>query len=128
MLHQELFGIRAVEGPRSRQQLLKADGEAVLIRKSAGVTFERFRCGVDRRHAARNRSATAFERLRQSEIRDFDVLVEHEEILRFNIQVLDVIVVVHQVERFGRFGEILEQFVAGDSRFLQLTTFAESIP
>src|SRR5262249_19388177 len=68
--------------------------------------------GVNGGHAAREGRLEAFHVLGQTEIRDLDVVVDQEQVLRFDVQVLDLIVVVHQIERFGGFAEITQQFPA----------------
>src|SRR5262249_40363606 len=101
VLHNELLNAAAREWPLARQQFLVDDGQAVLIAKAADDAVERLRRGVHRRDAARDRGGLPLQRLDQAEVRNLDVIVNQEQVLRFDVEVLKFVFPVHQIENFG---------------------------
>ena len=128
MLKNQLPHIVAGERPLAGEQFLINDSETILIAKAADPAVERLRGGVDRRDAASDRSLHALQIFDQAEVRDFDVLEHQEEVLRLDVQMLELISAVHQVERFGGFLHVDEQFIARDARQPLRAAFLEAVP
>src|ERR1700677_1306837 len=129
MLQYELPHGAAGEGPHSRQQFLIDDGQAVLIAEAADAAIEGFRSGVDGRDAAGDRGAVhALEVLDEAEIGHLDVIVREKDILRLDVQMLQLILDVHQIERFGRSAKIVQQLRAWNARQPQSAALLKTIP
>ena len=128
VLQQQLLRVGPVERPLPRQQFLIDDRQTVLVAVPRHVPFERFRAGVNGRDPAGDGCAGAFESFGQTEVGDFDVVEHQEQILRLDVEVLDLIMRVHQIERFGRFVHVPQQFIARNSHQARHPTLAETIP
>jgi hypothetical protein len=70
----------------------------------------------------------AFEILDQPEIRHLDVIKNKEQVLRLDIQVLQLVLGVHQIQGFRRFQQIADELVARDSGQTLLPAFAKTVP
>src|SRR5690606_15834463 len=116
----QLTRIGAFKRQRSRQQLLVDDGEAVLIAVPAHVALEHFRRAVERGHAqmqwAGLSGVQSLQALHQTEISQLDMVADDKEIARFDVQVLQAILLVQQIERFGGIGEEGEKFISWYAR------------
>ena len=128
MLHHQLADVAAGERPRAGEQLLVDDGQAVLVAEAAEHAVEGLRGGVDRRDAAGHRRRIAFQVLDQPEVRDLDVVVDQEQVLRLDVEVLQLILRVHQVEGLGRLLQVAEQLVAGDAGQPLGAALLEAVP
>src|SRR5262249_25010609 len=98
----QLPHVVAGERPLPGEQVLVDDGQAVLVGIARDDAVERFGGGVDRRDAAGDGGARALQVLDQPEVGDLDVVAHQEEVLRLDVEVLEVVVAVHQVQRLGR--------------------------
>ena len=128
VLHQQLAGVAAVERPLPGEQFLVDDGQAVLIAEAADHAVERFRGRVDRRDAAGDWAPSPFQVLDQAEVGDLDVVVDQEQVLRLDVEVLQLVLDVHQVERLGRLLHVAEQLVARDARQSLAAALLEAVP
>ena len=63
-----------------------------------------------------------------AEVGHLHVVVEQEQVLRFDVEVLQLVLVVHEVEDFGRLAHVLEQFFARDAGQAGFAVFAEALP
>ena len=90
--------------------------------------LERLRRGIDRRDPAGDRRADAFEQFGETEVADLDVVEDQEQVLRLDVEMLNLVLVVHQVQCFGRFVHVAEQFVARDARLALAAALAEAVP
>jgi hypothetical protein len=115
VLKEELAGTRPVKRPPAGEQFLVDDGQAVLVAVAADGVFKRFRGGIDRRNAAGQRGGHAFEVLDQAEVRDLDVVADQEQVLRLDVEVLQLVLHVHQVEGLGRLFQVAQQLGARDA-------------
>ena len=115
VLQDQLADVGAGERPLAGEQFLVDDGQAVLVAETADPAVERLRGGVDRRDAAGDGRLHPFEVLDQAEVGDLDVLVDEEEVLRLDVEVLQLVLIVHQVQRFGGLLHVAEQLVARDA-------------
>src|SRR5947209_15677222 len=101
MLLSELANVFTVKGPLSREQLLVDDRQAILIAGFADLTAERFRRGVQRRDAAeQTRGPLSLQMFHQAEVGYFHPVAEEEKVARLDIEVLQVMLFIHVVERF----------------------------
>ena len=66
--------------------------------------------------------------LHLSEVGHLHVVVKHEQVLRLDVQVLEVELVVEQVEHLGGLGHVLEEFVARDAGQALVAAVAEAVP
>ena len=109
----KLADVLAVEGPLAGQQFLVDDGQAVLIAAVANLALEGFRRRVQRRDAAEEAGCRlAFQVLDQAEIGDLDAVADEEQIARLDVEVLQLVLFVHVVERFGGVAQVAQQIVA----------------
>ena len=128
VLQDQLASVGAVERPNADQQFLVDDGQAVLVAEPSRPAVERFRGGVHRRDAAGHRRARSLEQLDQPEVGDLDVVVDQEQVLRLDVQVLQVVLHVHHVEGFGGLGHVAEQLLARDAGQVLRAALAEPVP
>ena len=128
VLQDQLADVGAGEGPLAGEQFLVDDGQAVLVAEAADPAVEGFRGGVDRRDAAGDGRLHPFEVLDQAEVGDLDVLVDQEEVLRLDVEVLQLVLIVHQVQRLGRLVHVAEQFVARDAGQALGAALLEAVP
>ncbi len=128
MLQDQLTHVVPRERPLPGEQFLIDDGEAVLIAKAAHPPVEGLRRRVDRRDAAGDRRLHAFQILDEAEVRDLDVLEHQKQVLRLDVQMLKLISVVHQVQRFGGFLHVDEQLIARDARQTLTAALLEAVP
>ena len=56
-----------------------------------------------------------FEVFDQPEVRDLDPVADEEQIARFDVEMLEVMTLVHVIERFGGIAQIAQKVVAGDA-------------
>ena len=115
MLHNQLVHVRAGKRALAGKQLLVNDCQAVLIAKTADKAVESLRSGVDRRDSSGYRRGHPLQVLDQAEVRHFYVVVNQENVLRFDVEVLKAILVVHQVEGFGALLHDAKQLRAGNA-------------
>ena len=54
----------------------------------------------------------AFQVLDQAEVGHLDAVADQEQVARLDVEVLQVVLLVHVVERFGRVAEVAQQVVA----------------
>ena len=54
--------------------------------------------------------------LDEAKVRDFNMVVNKEQILWFDIEMLKLILDIHQVERFGSLLHVAEEFFPRDTR------------
>jgi hypothetical protein len=106
---------RAVEGQFAGEHLLVGDRQVVLIAVPAHDAFEGFGGGVQRGHAAGDGGEHALEVLDQAEVANLDVVEQQEDVVRLDVEVLQVELLVHQVERLGGLPHVTEQLVARDA-------------
>ncbi len=111
----QFMGDGGGEGGLAGEQFLVDDGQAVLIREPADHSAEGLGSGVLGSHASRHRADQAGQILDQPEVRDLDVLVQQAQVLRFDVHVLQVMVLVHQVEDLGCLLHVAEQLLARDA-------------
>ena len=57
----------------------------------------------------------AFQVLDQAEVADLDAVADEEEVARLDVEVLEVVLLVHVVEAFGRVPDVAQQGVARDA-------------
>jgi hypothetical protein len=74
--------------------LAVGDGKRVLIGSRKGLAIEEFRGSVCHSHAARVASFILFEDTNKSEISDLDTAANKQQILRFDVSVLNCHVVL----------------------------------
>src|SRR6266581_6263954 len=86
VLEDQLPDICPSERSVAGEQLLKDDGQAVLIAESADITLEGLRCSVNRRNAARQRRDHPFQVFDQTEVGNLDVIVDQEKVLRLDVE------------------------------------------
>ena len=103
MLHQKLPGIGPREGANTGQQFLIDDPKTILVRVPANPTLKCFGGSINRGNAAGNGSAKPLKIFGEAKIGDFDVIVDQKKILRLDIEVLNLILKIHQIERLRRF-------------------------
>jgi hypothetical protein len=115
VLHDELADAGAGERPLAGEQPLVDDGQAVLVAEAGDVPVEGLRAGVDGRDAAGDGGLHALQVLDQAEVGHLDVGVDEEEVLRLDVQVLQLVLLVHQVEGLGGLLHVAEELVAGDA-------------
>ena len=53
--------------------------------------------------------------LDQAEVGDLDVVADEEQVVRLDVEVLEVVLLVHVVERLGGVAQVAEQLVARDA-------------
>ena len=128
VLHEQLAHARPVERPDAGEQLLVDAGEAILVAESRDDAVERLGGGVDGGDPAGDAGHHPLEVLDLPEVRYLHVVVQHEQVLRLDVQVLQLVLVVHQVEDLGGLGHVHEQLVAGDARVAVLAALAEPVP
>ncbi len=128
VLHDELMHIRAAEGTLAGQQFLVDDRQAVLIAKTAHQSVKRLRRGVNRRHPARHRRRHSLQVLDQSEVGHLDVIVNQENVLRFDVEMLKLILIVHQVKGFRALLHDVQKLAARNPQKPLRPAFLESIP
>jgi len=75
VLQNQLADVGSTEWSLAGEQFLIANGQAVLIAKTADPAVERLRGGVNRRDAARDRRLHPFEVFDQSKVGDLRLLV-----------------------------------------------------
>ena len=73
-------------------------------------------------------AAHAFQVLDQAEVGHLDVVVDEEQVLRLDVEVLQLVLGVHQVEHLGGLVHVAEQFVARDARHAAGRGIAEAVP
>ena len=117
VLQNQLLHRRAGERPMPRQHFLVDNRQAVLIAQSAELAVKGLGSGVDRRDPARDRHQLhAVRRIfHQPEVGDLDVVENEEQILRLDVEMLELELDVHQVEHFRGLGHIAEQLLARDA-------------
>ncbi len=116
MLLNKLRHARTYEWPGARQQFLKNDRQAVLIAIPADPPVKSFRRRINGRDAARQRSHHSCQVLYEPKIGNFDVVVHQEKVLRFDVEVLQLVLDIHHVESFGALFHVAQQFIARNSR------------
>src|SRR5947209_15863612 len=110
MLLSELANVFTVKGPLSREQLLVDDRQAILIGGFADLTAERFRRGVQGRDAAEQTGVRlSLQMFHQAEVGYFHPVADEKEVARLDIEMLQVVLFVHVVERFGGVPNIPQQ-------------------
>src|SRR6266540_2498240 len=128
VLHEELPRVCAREWSHTGQQFLENDGQAVLVRKAADVALERFRSGVNRRHTAGYGCSLPFQQFRETEVTDFDVVKNEQQVLRFHVQMLNLVIIVHQIQGFSSLFHVAEELVARDAGKALASTLTITIP
>src|SRR5262249_15198264 len=98
------------------------------VAEAADPAVERLRGRVDGGDAAGHRGLHALEVLDQAEVGDLDVRVDQEEVLRLDVEVLELVLRVHQVERLGGLGHVAEQFLARDADLALGAALLEAVP
>src|SRR5207248_3741131 len=83
---------------------------------------------VHRRDAAGHGGEHALQQLDQAEVGDLDVVVDQEQVLRLDVQVLQLVLRAHHVERFGGVEHVAEQLFAGDAGQALGAALAEAVP
>jgi hypothetical protein len=119
VLEEKLAGIGALEREFAREQLLINDGETVLIAMRADVSEEDLRRRVERGNRSqlwrrRRSQVLRAQAVYQPEVADFDMIANQEEIARLDVKMLQVVIEIHQVERFGDFAHVSEESLARD--------------
>ena len=128
MLHHQLTQRRAGIWSLPGEQFLVNDGQTVLIAEAADFALEGLRRRIHRGHAPGNRCQHPFQILDQAEIRDLDVIVDKKQVLRLDVQVLELMLRIHQVEGFRGVVQVAVQFGARNSRQALRPAFAEAVP
>jgi len=128
VLHEQLAHAAAVERAHAAQQLLVHAREAVLVAVPRDDAVERFGGRVHRGDAAGHGRHQPLQVLHLAEVGHFHVVVQQEQVLRLDVQVLELELVVHQVEHFGAFEHVLHQLVARDAGQPAVAALAEPVP
>ena len=128
MLNQELLHTRAIEGTFPCEQFKVDTRQTVLIAISRDESVEGFWRSVDRRDAARHGCNEAIKVFHLPEVCDLDVIVEQEQVLRFDVEMLQLKPIVHQVENLRGLGHVVEQFFTRDARQPLVAALTETIP
>ena len=128
MLQDQLPNVRAGKGSTPGQQFLVNNGQAILIAKSADVAIERFWSRVHGGDATRHGSNHALQVFDKPEVRDLDVAVNEKKILRLDVEVLQLVVLIHQVERFGGLFHVAKQLFARYARKTRVTALTKTVP
>src|SRR5207249_3648136 len=74
------------------------------------------------------RSLDAVEVAHQAEVGDLDVVVNQEQVLRLDVEMLKLVLIIHQVQHFGGFVDVAQQVVARDAGLPQLAELGEAVP
>ena len=112
----QLPRVLAVERPLAGEQFLIDDGQAVLIAAAADRAGEGLRRRVQRRDAAQDAGgAGALQVLDQAEVGHLDAIADEEQVARLDVEMLQVVLLVHVIERFGRVADVAQQRVARDA-------------
>ena len=69
-----------------------------------------------------------FQVLDQAEVGDLDVVVDQEQVLRLDVEVLQLVLRVHQVQGLGRLLHVAEQLLARDAGQALGPALAEAVP
>src|SRR5260370_28061362 len=101
VLHDELMNVGPREGPLAREQFLVDNGQAVLVAKPAHQAVESLRRGIDWRYAPGYRGGPPLQILDHSPVGHFDLVVNEENVLRLNVEMLKLVLTIHQVQGFG---------------------------
>ena len=128
MLHNQLVHVGAGKRTLARKQFLIDDCKAILIAMTADQPVKGFRGGVHRRDPSRHRGGRALQVLYQSEVGHFNVVVNQKNVLRLNVQVLQTVLIIHQIEGFSTFLHDAEKLGPGDARQTLSPTFFEAVP
>ncbi len=128
VLQNQLPDVGSRERPLAREQFLIADSQTILVAKAADPAVECFWGGVNRRNAAGDGGLHPFKVFDQAEVGNLDVLINDKKVLRLDVQVLQLVLVVHQVEGFGGFFHVIKKLVARYAGQSLCATFLEAIP
>ena len=128
VLHQQLLAARAIERPDAGEQFLIHDRQAVLIAIPGEFVLKCFRGAVHGRDAAGDHALDTLEVLDQAEIRHLDVTVHQEQVLGLDVQVLKLVLIVHQVQHFRGLLQESKQFDPGNAGEILGATLAKAIP
>ncbi len=131
VLQQQLPAVLALEGQGPGQKLLVNNGQAVLVAEAAGPAQEDFRRGVERRdgpelHLGRV-GRIPRQGLDQPEITHLDVVAHQEQVARLDVQVLQMVLLVHEVKHFSRLAQITEQLLARNAGLARLLVSGQQL-
>src|SRR5207244_28068 len=115
VLGHELPRVGARERQLAGQQLLVDDAQIVLIAEATDDAVKRLRRGIQRRDAAGHPRLHPFQALDQAEVPDLDMVIQEEEVLWLDVEVLELILRVHQVQGLGGLLHITEELLAGNA-------------
>ena len=67
----------------------------------------------------------SFKSLSSPKVGHFDMVADHQEVFRLDVEVLQAVPLMNEVERVGRVADVAEQLIAGNARHAGLTARVE---
>ena len=110
------------KGDSPGQQLLIDDRQAVLVAVMRGVAFEHLRRRVERRQTAHHGERPLADILDQPEVRDLHAASDQQQVLGFDVQMLQLVFFPHVVQGFGRIVDVDHQLFPRNSGKALLAT------